>query len=64
MKLIHILIILIIAAFLLTINLPCGCGSESFYNGPGTGKSFGFYNHPKQKCLSSNNCFRGSYVRY
>ncbi len=58
-----ILLVLIIGAFLVTINLPCGCNSESFYNGPGTGKSFGFYNKP-QKCVPKDNCFRGSYVRY
>lgn len=58
-----ILLILIFIAFLVTINLPCGCNSESFYNGPGTGKSFGVYNKP-EKCNIKNNCFRGSYVRY
>ena len=64
MKTIYILILLIVVAFLFTINIPCGCNSESFYNGPGTGKSFGFYNHPRPKCLAENNCFRGSYVQY
>ena len=54
---------LIFVAFLVTINLPCGCNNESFYNGPGTGKSFGFYHKP-EKCCTKKNCFRGSYVRY
>ena len=58
-----ILFIIIASLFLLTINLPCGCSSESFYNGPGTGKSFGFYNGPKPSCLTENNCFRGSYYK-
>lgn len=58
-----ILLLLVVGLFVFTINIPCGC-NESFYNGPGTGKSFGFYNHPKPKCLEKNNCFRGSYVKY
>ena len=59
-KLLVVFLILFVL-LLLSINLPCGCSNESFYNGPGTGKSFSSYNHPNPPCLAKNNCFRGSY---